>query len=340
MTAPHLDAWRETVVEVGRDLYTRGLVSSHGGNLSVRRPAGGALITATGAMLGHLDASRLVAVDEGGAAVQAGAAAPSGNTAIHLAIYAAHPEARAVLHAHPPYTIGRSLALEGGALHPINFEGRLILGSVPMISVVESAAPRAIAEALGSAPIVIVRGHGTFAMAGDLWEALNYTTTLEESAQVLTLARDALSSEGVPLRRAALLALEHEAHARWLEVVERTPPAATRGDGWTHKDVVAHVAAWHAFAVRRLRQIELGEHREPVDGDALNAQVQAHTQGVPWETVLADGKQAHAAFLAAIEAAPASVLEGEDGFGAYVITVNGFGHYAEHLRDFQGGTGS
>lgn len=239
-----------------------------------------------------------------------------------------------MLHAHPPYAIGRSLVLEGAALHPVNFEGRLILGSIPIISVGEREAPAEIAEALGRAPIVIVRWHGTFAMAGDLWQALNYTTTLEESAQILTIARDGLlSSEGVPLPRATLLALEREAHAHWLEVVERTLPTAVRSDGWTHKDVVAHVAAWHAFAVRRLRQIELGEPRESVDGDALNAHVKAHIEGVPWATVLNEAKQAYTAFLAAIEAAPTAVLEGDDGCGTFVITANGFGHYAEHLRD-------
>src|SRR5688572_25383862 len=188
MASPGLEGWRETLVEVGRDLYTHGLVSSHGGNLSLRRPAGGALITATGAMLGHLDASRLVAVDEGGLAVQPARAAPSSNTAIHLAIYRAHPQARAVLHAHPPYTVARSIALGGDALHPVNFEARLLLGSVPMLTVVDSAAPEAVAEALGRAPIVIVRGHGSFAMADDPWQALNYTTTLEEAAQILTHA--------------------------------------------------------------------------------------------------------------------------------------------------------
>lgn len=336
MAAPGVDAWRETLIEVGRDLYARGLVTSHGGNLSVRRPAGGALITAAGAMLGHLDASGLVAVDGGGGRLPASAAAPSSNTAIHLAIYAAHPGARAVLHAHPPYAIARSIALEGDALHPMNFEARLILGSVPMLTVVDSAAPQAVAEALGRAPIVIVRGHGSFAMAGDLWQALNYTTTLEEAAQILTYARDALSSEGVPLRRAALLTLEGDAHARWQALLTRTAPEAARADGWTLKDVVAHVAAWQRLAVRRLEEIARGEVRERTDTDTFNARVRLETAALSWEAVAAEADEAHRAFLAALEAVSPSALEANDGWGAFVVTVNGFGHYAEHMRDFEG----
>jgi L-fuculose-phosphate aldolase len=336
MTGPGLDAWRESLIEVGSDLYAHGLVSSHGGNLSVRRPAGGALITASGAMLGRLTGAQLVAVDATGVTVQQGALTPSSNTAIHLAIYAAHPRAGAVLHAHPPYAVARSLALEGGALHPINYEGRLVLGTVPVLTVTDSEAPRVVAEALGSAPVVIVRGHGTFAVGDSVWQALRYTSALEEAAQVLTHARDGLSSEGVPLRRATLLTLEGDAYARWQAVVARTAPAAVRADGWTLKDVVAHVAAWHRFAVRHLGQVERGETGEPVDVDAINTLVRAQTVALSWEAVLAEAESAHQAFVAALQAVPASVLEAEDGFGAFVITINGLGHYAEHLRDFDG----
>jgi L-fuculose-phosphate aldolase len=334
--APGLDAWRETLVEVGRDLYMRGLVTSHGGNLSVRRPAGGALITATGAMLGHLEASALVAIDDAGAPLQAGAAAPSSNSAIHLAIYAAHPRVGAVLHAHPPYAVARSIAFEGDTLHPVNFEARLLLGSVPIVTAVESALPEAVATALADAPVVLVRGHGSFAMAGDLWQALHYTTALEEAAQVLTHARDGLSSEGVPLRRSMLLALERDAHERWQGVVAHCSPDATRLDGWTLKDVVAHVAAWHRFAIHRLEKIERGEAAPSTDADEFNADVKSRAEVQSWGTVLAEAADAHAAFVAAIEKAPTSVLEGDDGLGAFVITVNGLAHYAEHMRDFEG----
>lgn len=339
MSGASPEAWRETLIEVGSDLYLRGLVTSHGGNLSVRRPAGGALITATGAMLGHLDGAALVGIDGTGALLQPGAPAPSSNTAIHLAIYAAHPEARAVLHAHPPYAIARSIARDGDALRPVNFEARLVLGAVPVLTVADADAPRAVAEALGETPIVVVRGHGSFAMAGDLWQALNYTTTLEEAAQILTYAGDAISSEGIALRRSTLLTLERDGHARWQSLVARTPREATRDDGWTLKDVVAHVAAWHRLAIRRLEGIARGETSERADTDAFNARVRAETATLAWDAVEAEAGEAHGAFVAALEAAPPSVLEANDGLGAFVITVNGFDHYAEHMRDFEGPTG-
>ena len=185
--------WRETLIEVGRDLYAHNLVTSHGGNLSVRRPAGGALITATGAMLGRLDEGQLVAVDDRGEPLSPKAPAPSSNTDVHLAIYAAHPEASAVIHAHPVYAVARSLAMREQApedeFAPINLEAQLILKtSVPVLTVDWDGAPNAVAEALHRCPIVLVRGHGSFAMGNNPWEALSYTSVLEEAAQIAALA--------------------------------------------------------------------------------------------------------------------------------------------------------
>lgn len=183
-----LEGWRETMIEVGRDLYAHDLVTSHGGNLSLRRPAGGALITATGAMLGRLDASTVVAIDDTGAPLEAGARAPSSNTDIHVAIYVAHPQAEAILHAHPAHAVARTLASEADALEPANFEGRMLLGRVPVVDGEGPEPPAVIAAALYECPLVLVRGHGSFAIGPDLWQALNYTSALEESAQILTLA--------------------------------------------------------------------------------------------------------------------------------------------------------
>ena len=328
--------WRDTLIEVGRDLAARGLVTSHGGNLSVRRPAGGALITGTGTMLGRLAASGIVAVAPDGTLVNEDAAAPSSNTAIHLAIYRAHPGAGAVLHAHPPHAIARSLVTESDSLHPANFEAQLLLGAgVPIVTVVDHAAPEAVATALGRCPIVIVRGHGTFAMARDLWQALNYTTALEEAAQILVLAGDAVAEDGTPLRRAALLALEQDLHARWEVVVASTPPDATREDGWTLREVVAHVAAWHRYAAARLVSIAAGEGRAAMDADAFNERVREEARGRSWSDVQADAADAHRVFLDAIASTPRQVLEADEGLGAFVVAVNGFGHYAEHLHDFE-----
>jgi L-fuculose-phosphate aldolase len=179
------------LIEAGRDLYAAGLVTSHGGNLSMRALGagdGGTLITATGAMLGRLVAEDFVPVAADGKPAPE-VPAPSSNTTIHLAIYAAHREAGAIIHAHPVHAIARTLAEDSELIEPANFEGKLFLPQVPVLPEGSEDAPEVIAAAidLATIPLVMVRGHGSFAIGTDIWHALMYSSSLEEAAQILTL---------------------------------------------------------------------------------------------------------------------------------------------------------
>src|SRR3972149_4838239 len=160
----------------GRMRWEAGLVSSHGGNISVRLPDGGLLVTRTGAMLGRLGEGDLVTVTADGSA----GGEPSMGTALHRAVCGGSG-AQAVLHAHPRHAIALSLAMD--VIEPADAEGRLRLGAVPVVET------EGVAEALRGAPIVMARGHGSYARGDDLWQALQWTSVLEESAQVLWLLR-------------------------------------------------------------------------------------------------------------------------------------------------------
>lgn len=161
---------------VGRMLWEAGLVSSHGGNMSVRLPDGGLLITCTGAMLGRIGEGDLVTVAADGSST----GEPSMDTAVHRDVYAA-TDAGAVLHAHPRHAIALSLVLD--SLEPADAEGKLKLGSVPVVDTEQ------VAQALGEVSIVLARGHGSYARGDHLWQALQGTSVLEESAQVVWLLR-------------------------------------------------------------------------------------------------------------------------------------------------------
>jgi L-fuculose-phosphate aldolase len=172
MADPPLDGFRAA----GRMLWEAGLVSSHGGNMSVRLPDGGLLVTRTGAMLGRLGEGDLVTVAADGSS----RGEPSMDMPLHRAVYEAIGAA-AVLHAHPRHAIALSLAVD--AIEPADAEGKLRLGAVPVVEA------EGVARALRDAPIVMARGHGSYARGDDLWQALQWTSVLEESAQVLWLLR-------------------------------------------------------------------------------------------------------------------------------------------------------
>jgi len=91
------------------------------------------------------------------------------------------PDQQAVLHAHPRHAIALSLVMD--VIEPADAEGKLRLGAVPVVEAED------VAQALRDAPIVMARGHGSYARGGDLWQALQWTSVLEESAQVLWLLR-------------------------------------------------------------------------------------------------------------------------------------------------------
>ena len=128
------DALRAEICRVGRSLFERGLVHATAGNISVRRPAGGFLITPTDACLGLLQADALAHVDESG--VQHSGQPASKTLALHRRIYAAEPEAQCVLHTHSTHLVALTLAgvwCTDCVLPPITPYVVMKVGRVPLI---------------------------------------------------------------------------------------------------------------------------------------------------------------------------------------------------------------
>ena len=99
---------RAAICDVGRSLHARGYVHASAGNISVRLPGGGYLITPTDACLGTLDPARLAQVDAHG--VQVGGDRASKTLALHRRIYESEPEAHCVLHSHATHLVALTLA--------------------------------------------------------------------------------------------------------------------------------------------------------------------------------------------------------------------------------------
>ena len=170
---------------VGHSLFTRGLVSSHTGNLSIR--LGNRLyITRRSAMLGSLEEHDLI--ETGITKNDRHTPLASTELAVHRAIYQATP-ALAVVHAHPPHAVALSLTVK--EIVPSCVEGLSVLGKVPVLGwnmmVKPGGLAEEIAQALKTHRAVMVHGHGSFAIGQLLDDAYNCTTALEENSQVLCL---------------------------------------------------------------------------------------------------------------------------------------------------------
>ncbi len=165
---------------IGKCLWDRGLISYSAGNMSIRTSAG-LIITKRGAPLGFLDESLLV---EG--PVDKDIDSASVELPVHQAVYK-KTDADAVIHAHPPFSIILSLLHE--KIGPVDSEGTLLIGEIPVIIVKKPSGStevaEAVAEILKTKKIVLVRGHGTFARGKSLKDAFSPISTLEASCRII-----------------------------------------------------------------------------------------------------------------------------------------------------------
>ncbi len=92
---------KEKILEVGRRLYGRGLVSGNEGNISYRVGPEEVWVTPTYESKGFLNKDMLVKLDLEGNILSDGAYEPSSEVKMHLGIYQEHPGIMAVIHAHP-----------------------------------------------------------------------------------------------------------------------------------------------------------------------------------------------------------------------------------------------
>jgi L-fuculose-phosphate aldolase len=85
------------------------------------------------------------------------------------------------------------MTLAGEDFRPQDFEGRYYFPEVPVLDIPHEAyvarSPAAVAAALASHRVCIVRGHGVYAAAESLDLAYKWTCSLESSARIAWLAR-------------------------------------------------------------------------------------------------------------------------------------------------------
>ena len=173
--------------EIGRDLYVADLVSSHGGNISVRF-GDRVIIKRRGAMLGRLKEVDLI--ETGLTKPDSGVMLASTELVVHRAIYMTTP-ALAVVHAHPRMAIALSLSRD--EIVPIDNEASYLLHKVPVITAEFASGSSEMVEKLPAAlqeyKIVMLRGHGCFAIGQTLDEAFQWVSCLEEACQIILAAK-------------------------------------------------------------------------------------------------------------------------------------------------------
>jgi L-fuculose-phosphate aldolase len=177
------------ILEAGRRLGARGLISAGEGNLSVRLDDERLAITPSGRRKDELEAEDIVVVRLGHAdrdARSASGIGPSSDLAIHLAIHAGRPDIGAIAHAHLPASMGLTLAGEipDPAALP---ETAVHLPRLPFVRFGEMGSAdlaERIATALTDPPepfpdAVLLERHGAVAVGQDLVTAVDRLELVE-----------------------------------------------------------------------------------------------------------------------------------------------------------------
>ena len=188
--------WSRQFEAVGRELFQRGLVASHSGNISVRL-GDRLVITRRSCRLGSLSEQDLVETGVDRNDRNTPLAPPE--LEIHRAIYRLTP-ATAIIHAHPPYAV--ALSLTEAEIVPSDGEGAILFHRVPVLAwrggVGQKRMGRDIAQALRQERVVLVCGHGSYAIGQLMEEAYQRTTALEGSCQILCILKSLAKEKGSP----------------------------------------------------------------------------------------------------------------------------------------------
>lgn len=186
-------ATRALLVELAGSLFARGFSVGSAGNISVRLDDG-YLITPTNSSLGRLDAARLAKLDAGFAHVSGDQ--PSKEVFMHRAIYAARPDAGAVVHLHSTMATAVACLADVDPANPIPpltpyFVMRVgrRMPVVPYYRPGDAAMEPAIHAAARGAAAVLLANHGPVVSGRTLIDAVYAAEELEEAAKLFMLLR-------------------------------------------------------------------------------------------------------------------------------------------------------
>ena len=181
---------RETIVEVGRRLYARGYTASNDGNISTRLDDRRLLMTPKSVCKGFMSPDMMVITDLDGKKL-AGDRDPSSEMQMHLEVYRQRPDARAVVHAHPPMATG--FAVAGIPLdRAVLAEVVTTLGSVPIADYATPSTkelPEAVRKYVRAHDGMLLANHGALTLGADLFAAYYKMETIEHFAHISLVAR-------------------------------------------------------------------------------------------------------------------------------------------------------
>jgi len=181
---------KEQMCDIGRRIWTKGFCAGNEGNHSYRISDNRILCTPTGISKGNLKPDDICTVDLEGKQV-AGKLKRTSEILLHLAIYKARPDIKAVVHSHPPHATAFAIANVElpTCIHP---EAEVFLGAVKTAKYVTPGDTRlgeSILPFVKDSNTILLQNHGTVTFDKDLEGAYYKLEIVDAYARILLLAK-------------------------------------------------------------------------------------------------------------------------------------------------------
>ena len=184
---------RDEICRVGASIFQRGLTFGSTGNISVRLPDGGYLMTPTNASMGALDPEKLSRFDATGRLVDGDPATKE--AFLHFSMYGQRPDARAVVHLHSTHSVAVSLLADvdpADVMPPLTAYFVMRVGRLPLVPYFppgDEALAKAVEKLAGRHHAVLLANHGPVVAGSSLANAQFATEELEETAKLFLMLR-------------------------------------------------------------------------------------------------------------------------------------------------------
>ncbi|HEY9594885.1 MAG TPA: class II aldolase/adducin family protein [Spirochaetia bacterium] len=177
---------RRQIVEAGKRLRDRFFVASNDGNISARLSDDAILITPTSVNKGDVTEDQVITINMAGQVI-AGTLRPSSETKMHLAVYAARPDVRAIVHAHPPTATGFAacrIRLDQDIILPEVVFGLGKIGFAEYGTPSTREIPDEVAKVIPDCEALLLSNHGALTVGADVMQAYYRMEVLEMYARV------------------------------------------------------------------------------------------------------------------------------------------------------------
>jgi L-fuculose-phosphate aldolase len=184
--------FKKLIVNTGRKLYKQNLTIGTWGNISVLDPDTDLVyIKPSGINYNEIDLKDIMVIDKKGKIVE-GFRKPSIEMPMHLSIYNARKDVKAIVHYHPIYS--SVLAVTGFSLPGIcedfvQIVGEKVLCAKYALPGSEELAKNAVIS-LGNRNAVFLLNHGTLCVGRDIKEAMKVCYVVEKTAHIYILSKN------------------------------------------------------------------------------------------------------------------------------------------------------